>query len=248
MKLIRTQGVVLRYINRNEADRLLILLSPELGKIMVLARGCRKPKSRFLAASQLFCYADLILQPYRDIYIMNQAEVKNSYFDIRNDLDRLSYATYIVNLTEEAATTGESNFPLFRLLLQGLTFISYGDRDPSELNLIYELKLMDLMGYRPVLDSCIRCGDSPTGRLSFSVEYGGTLCGNCSASDADGIPIDQGTANVMEAILETNIEKSSHILLSPQEKVQMDKILPSYIERKLDKRIKSRDFLKSISQ
>ena len=94
MSLVRLQGVVLRYRNRGEADRLLTILTPDLGKILVLARGCRRQKSRFLAFCQLFCYGELILQPYRDIFILNQAEVKNSYFDIRNDMDKLSCATY----------------------------------------------------------------------------------------------------------------------------------------------------------
>ena len=105
MNLVRTQGVVLRYENRREADRLLTVLSPDLGRILVYARGCRKQSSRFLAFSQLFCYGEIIIKPYRDIYILNQAEVKNSYFNIRNDVDRLACATYAANLAEAAATT-----------------------------------------------------------------------------------------------------------------------------------------------
>ena len=104
MELIRTQGVVLRYSNRNEADRLLTVLSPDLGRILVLARGCRKQKSRFLAFSQLFCYGELILQPYRDIYILSQAEVKNFYFDIVHVTD--CPQQLIANLTEAVSTMG----------------------------------------------------------------------------------------------------------------------------------------------
>ena len=246
MKIVHTQGVVLRYVNRNEADRLLTVLSPELGKITVLARGCRKPKSRFLAISQLFCYGDLILQSYRDIYIMNQAEVRNSYFDIRNDLERLSYATYIINLTEEAATTGESNFPLFRLLLDGLTYLAYGERDSGEVTLVYELKLMDIIGYRPVLDACTICGSSPMGTLCyFSPERGGIVCGNCSSQEIAQIPVRPETSENMRAILDADMDECFHIPISSRAKEQMNKILPAYIEQKLEKKIKSRDFLQS---
>jgi DNA repair protein RecO (recombination protein O) len=245
MKLVQTQGVVLRYVNRNEADRLLTVLSPELGKITILSRGCRKPKSRFLAMSQLFCYGDLVLQPYRDMYIMNQAEVKNSYFDIRNDIERLSYATYMVNLTEEAATTGESSFPLFRLLLQGLTYISYGERDAAELVLVFELKLLELIGYRPVLDACLICGSSPADKLLFSPEQGGIVCGACRTPGNAGIQIDPETAGTMEAILNADMDKGIQILISPLAKEQMNKILPAYIEQKMEKHIKSRSFLES---
>ena len=245
MKLVHAQGVVLRYVNRNEADRLLTLLSPELGKITVLSRGCRKPKSKFLAVSQLFCYGDLILQPYRDMYIMNQAEVKDSYFDIRNDIERLSCATYIVNLSEETATAGESNFPLFRLLLQGLTYLSYGERDPAESVLIFELKLLEITGYRPALDQCLVCNEVQAGRVYFGLESGGIVCGSCKVQGDVEIPIDPETTATMKAILDTDMIHSSHILISPLAKEQMNKILPAYIECKLEKQIKSRDFLKS---
>jgi DNA repair protein RecO (recombination protein O) len=245
MKLIRTQGVVLRYVNRNEADRILTVLSPKLGKITVLARGCRKPKSKFLAFSQLFCYGDLILQPYREIFILNQAEVLNSHFDIRNDVIRLSYAVYMANLTEETATSGESNFPLFKLLLNGLAFISYADRDPGDLVLIYELKLLSLIGYRPSLESCIICGDDFSGRLQFNLENGGIACGKCSAAGYAGISVSSDTIKTMDTILNTDYKNSAVIPISPQVKEEMNRILPVYIEQKLQVLIKSRNFIAS---
>jgi DNA repair protein RecO (recombination protein O) len=187
MELIRTQGVVLRYSNRNEADRLLTVLSPDLGRILVLARGCRKQKSRFLAFSQLFCYGELIIQPYRDIYILSQAEVKNFYFDIRNDVDRLSCATYIANLTEAVSTTGENHTRLFMLILHTLSYLSYSPRHPLELALIYELKLLDQIGYRPVIENCI----------------------------VSGIPVLSETADTMKLILHSDLEKAQEVPMIP---------------------------------
>ena len=246
MKFVHTQGVVLRTTDRNESDRLLTVLSPELGRILVLARGCRKPKSKFLSCSQLFSSGDLILQSYRDIYIMNQAEVRNSFFDIRSDMERFSCATYIANLTEEVATTGESNFPLFRLLLAGLSYFAFGERDLAGRMLIYELKLMDLIGYRPVLDTCVICGNRPIGSdFSFRPGQGGLVCENCRGSDSSGIPISRETSRVMQKILDADIDECFRISISPGETEQMNRILPAYIEQKLEKKIKSRDFLKS---
>ena len=246
MKFVHTQGVVLRTADRKESDRLLTVLSPELGRILVLARGCRKPKSKFLSCSQLFSYGDLILQSYRDIYIMNQAEVRNSFFDIRSDMERLSGATYIANLTEEVATTGESNFPLFRLLLAGLSYFAFGEKDLAGRMLIYELKLMDLIGYRPVLGTCVICGNRPVGSaFSFRPEQGGLVCENCRGSDSSGIPISRETSRMMQKILDADIDECFRIFVLPGEKEQMNRILPAYIEQKLEKKIKSRDFLKS---
>lgn len=215
MKFVRTQGVVLRYRNRNEADRLLTVLSPDLGEIMVFARGCRKPKSRFLAFCQLFCYGEVILSPYRNIYILNQAEVKNSYFDIRNDMDRLFCATYIVNLAEAVATTGENHTPLFMLVLQTLSYLSYSSRHPLEIAIIYELKFLDQAGYRPVVQN------RAMGRFPVQIE----------------------TANVVEAILVSDLEKAWKISMPPLVRQELNKILPTFIEEKLELQIQSRSFL-----
>ena len=101
------QRVVLRYTNFNEADRMLTLFSPELGKISVLARGCRKAKSRFLAATELFCYGEYTLYRRGDFHIMTQANILDSFYEIRNDMDKLLYASYVINLTEEVVSPGQ---------------------------------------------------------------------------------------------------------------------------------------------
>ena len=229
---MRTQGVVLRVKNRNEADRLLTVFSPDLGKIMVLARGCRKPKSRFLAISQLFCYGELILQPYREIYILNQADVKNSFYDIRNDMDRLSCATYIANLTEEVLTTGENNSHLFSLLLHGLSYLSYGERNPLETTLIYELKLMELIGYKPDVNLPPNLGKFAGGR-------------NYEMLD-ESIPIHKETAEVIQGVLESDLNQVQEISISEKVRQELNKVLPLYIQQKLDIKISSRSFLNLI--
>lgn len=229
MKLVRTQGVVLRVKNRNEADRLLTVLSPDLGRIMVLSRGCRKPKSRFLAFSQLFCYGDLILQPYREIYILNQADVKNSFYDIRNDMDRLTCATYIANLTEKVATTGEDDSPLFALLLHGLSYLSYGEQNPLETTLIYELKLMELIGYKPDV-TLSPISDGLAGGIKYEVLD-------------EGITIHRETAEIIREVLGLDLNQTQKISMSEKTRQELNKVLPKYIQQKMDIKIPSRSFI-----
>ncbi|NLU35805.1 MAG: DNA repair protein RecO [Clostridiales bacterium] len=219
MNLVRTQGVVLRYENRREADRLLTVLSPDLGRILVYARGCRKQSSRFLAFSQLFCYGEIIIKPYRDIYILNQAEVKNSYFNIRNDVDRLACATYAANLAEAAATTGESNAGLFALVLQALSYLSYSDHHPLKIVLIYELKLLERIGYRPLVES----------------------------QAVSGIPVHPQTAGAVKRILDSEPVQAADIQMCPMVRQELNRILPLIIEDKLELKINSRSFLNLIT-
>lgn len=245
MDIIHTQGVVLRSTNIKESDRMLTIFSPELGKLSVLSRGCRKPKSRLLSMSQLFCYGDLILQPYRDILILQEAEVKNAYFDIRKDLERLSYATYILNLTEDIINTGEGNLPVFTLLLHGLTYLSYSDMKAEDITLVYELKLLDMIGYRPEVDCCMICGAKPVNNIRFSSADGGILCERCHDNGISGSIIHMETLQAMRYVLDIDMSQIKLLKFLPEVREQLNKILPEYIEQKLDKKFKSRDFLNS---
>src|SRR5690606_22270619 len=125
MKIVPMQGIVLRYSNFKEADRMLTILTPDRGKIQVLARGCRKQKSRFLSASELFSFSDCMLFEYMDIYILTGADINDVFFDIRNDVERFAYGTYILNLTEISANPEEGSYPLFYLLLYSITMLAY---------------------------------------------------------------------------------------------------------------------------
>ncbi len=241
MGLVHTQGVVLRHTNIKESDRMLTVFSPSHGKLSVLAKGCRKPKSRFLSISQPFCYGDIVLKQYRDIYILTQAEVINSYFDLRSDLERLSLASYLLHITEDAISSGDDNPQLFTLLLKALSLMSFGQSNPLDIVLIYELKLLDCLGYRPSLDRCVVCEQDVGGSNSFSLA-GGLVCGNCNGQAGD-LLLDPVTLNAMAIILDMDIGQLAKQKLMAGVRGQLNKLMPAYIREKLEKEYPSRDFI-----
>jgi len=248
MNAVKTLGVVLRYTNINESDRMLTVFSPELGKISVMARGCRRPKSRFLASAQLFCYSEFVLARHRDLLIMTQADVKNPYFDIRSDLDRLAYASYILNVVEEAVNPGEENYRLFALLLHTLSYLSFSDIPPEDVKAVFELKFLDLIGYRPELDDCVICGDMPG--VFFSILHGGAVCRACSKDDGFTFTLSPESLNCMKHILNMDISDGGirDICFSPAVREQLHGMLSVYISEKLDRQFKSRDYIDSLKK
>jgi len=262
MKAVKTQGVVLRYTNINESDRILTVFSPELGKIPVMSRGCRRPKSRFLASSQLFCYSEFVLTRYRDLMIMTQAEVKTAFFDIRNDLERFAYASYILNIVDEAVNPGEENYHLFALLLKTLSYLSFSDIQPEDITAVFELKLMELIGYRPELETCVLCGTLPetvvkpryqgqtqaqSGSL-FSVFHGGIVCRACATDAGRVFPFTPESLSCMKHILDMDVDGGDirDIQFSPGIREQLHVMLPVFVSEKLDKHFKSRDYIDSL--
>ncbi|HZK34229.1 MAG TPA: DNA repair protein RecO [Bacillota bacterium] len=244
MSLVHTQGVVLRYTNIKDSDRMLSIFSPKYGKLSVLARGCRKPRSKFLSMSQPFSYGKVVLKPYRDIYILNQSETINAYFDLRKDIERLSLASYILKLTEDVVNPGEGNPELFTLLLKTLSFLSFSESNPLDIILIYELKLLDILGYRPSIEKCIICDQDRQESTYFSIR-GGTVCSKCS-SKSTGFDIDMTTLQAMGLILKMDISRIANLKLNSRVRVELNEIMPAYINDKLDKQYPSRDYINTL--
>ena len=237
-----TQGVVLRYTNFKEADRMITLLSPELGKISVLARGCRKAKSRFLAATELFCYGEYVLYRKGDFHIMTQANIHDSFYEIRNDIDKLIYSSYILDLTEEVASPGQEENHLFYLLLQVLSYLCYSDLNPEDITRVFEIKLMDHLGYRPILDHCIICG-SDNKPYYFDARQGGLICAACHNMEKRGYNIQMGTVKTIEHILDMDIKRLNVLKIPSPTRQELDRILEAYIEERLEKKLKTRQFI-----
>jgi len=175
----RADAVVLRTKELNEGNRLLILFSRAHGKIRAMAYGAAKPGSRKRGAVQPFCYSDFLLVRGREWDTVSQAETREMFVRLRDDLDLLGYASHFAELVDLFTPAGEPNEPLFHLLLAGLGFL--GTVDAELLARSFELRALGCLGYRPELERCASCGGSlPRGPLAFDPAAGGVVCGECA--------------------------------------------------------------------
>jgi len=245
MSIVSTQGLVLRYTDYKESDRILVLITPKFGKIVATARGARKPKSRLLAASQLFCLADYHFFSMNGIFSMTQADIRESFFDLRRDLDRFAYATYIMNLTEEALLPGEQHYQLYPLVVSTLYLIAQSDLNVQDIVHVFEIKLISLLGYSPILERCSVCSQELTDKvLFFSPQSGGVLCKECCKEDIKiKHQIHLSTVMTLRYMLQMNMDKISILKVSAYMRDELEQILPNYIEYILDKTLKSRKLL-----
>jgi len=225
---------------------MLTLFSSEYGKMSVLARGCRKVKSKFLAVTQLFAYGEYILYRKGDIYILTQGDIIDAFFDIREDMEKYAYASYIVDLTEEVIVAGEHNTPLFYLLLHTLSYLAYSNLNPEDVTHVFELKLCDIMGYRPHLDFCMSCGSTAFDSVYFNPSKGGIICSKCYNGDKKGYNIQKGTVQIMRYILDMDIKRINILKMSSESRAQLDKIMSFYLEERLEKRLKTRKFIEDL--
>jgi DNA repair protein RecO (recombination protein O) len=182
MAIIHDQGIVLRSYPFGEADRVVVLLSPNNGKIRTVAKGVRKTKSRFGGRLEPFTHVDLILYEGRNLYTITQVAVLEPFPRLRSDLDAVIAAGTMVEAADAVAQEGESAIRLFLLLQRGLKSLESGVRG-SDLITSFLLKLAEVVGVAPSLLQCASCGRvEELHRFSFS--GGGSICDVCRVEGA----------------------------------------------------------------
>ncbi len=177
-----TNAILLRYANYKDFDRMLTLFSPTLGKIDVLARGCRRPKSSLLNACELFSTGEYVLYQTKDRYILTNATVHESFYPLRMDYPTFTQGVYLLNLTEAAIQFQQPFEDLFRLLIKTLNVLAYGEENSATLLGLFLFHYANLLGYKPRLLHCIYCESKVSQNDSIFFDYagGGVVCKSCN--------------------------------------------------------------------
>ena len=182
MAIRNDQGIVLRSFPFGEADRVVVILSPNHGKLRTVAKGIRKTKSRFGGRLEPFTHVDLVLYEGRNLDTITQVSVIETFPHLRDDLDRVMAAGTMVEAVDAVASEGEPSLRLFLLLQRGLRAL---DNVGTSRDLVtaFLLNLAEVIGLAPALDSCASCGRVAES-LRFSFAAGGALCDNCGTEGA----------------------------------------------------------------
>jgi len=177
MALYNDQGIVLRSYPFGEADKVVIVLSPNRGKLRTVAKGVRKTKSRFGGRLETLTHIDLVLYEGKNLDMITQVSIIEAFPTLRTDLDRVVAAGTMIEVADFVAQEDEPALRLFLLLQRGLRALD-GDRPHPDLVTAYLLKAAEIVGVAPALTHCAGCGASE-GLTRFSFAAGGALCDRC---------------------------------------------------------------------
>ena len=247
MIMLNTQGIVLRAVRYEENDVILTLFTRKLGKVAALAKGAKKNKSSLLPSSQLFSYCNYTLKKQGTMYRVNQGDIIKSFYDISYDLDAFSYATYITKLVENSIVENQTNNRLFILLAQTLHLYTQHDVDKKYITHAFELKFLDYIGFKPIVDRCANCQSKSLEKYVFNIYEGGIICNKCSDMFENNLKIDLTTVKLMEYILSNDIIKCSKAKVSKYIVYELQSILRGYLQVYIENvNLKSLHFLQSI--
>jgi len=152
MAVFKGRGVILRERDMGESDKLLTLLLKDKGRLTISARGARKPKSKFMAAAQLFTYADFVIYQGSGFYALAQIDIIESFYPLRTSLETLCYAQLFAELCEKTIMENMPSDDILLLLLKAFQKLSEHDRPPVCLKMIcgaFLFKYLQLSGYEP---------------------------------------------------------------------------------------------------
>jgi len=165
-----------------ESDKVLTLFSAERGLTRAVAKGARKPGAKIAGRAEVLKVNRLLLATGRSLDIITQAEELVGFSQLRQDLNKLSYALYYAELTAQFGQgLADESETFFHYFCNALKLLLQIEADPILLCLQFELYLLATLGYKPELDSCVVCRQTLTDYnvRAFDHDLGGIICQSC---------------------------------------------------------------------
>ncbi|MEW6696342.1 MAG: DNA repair protein RecO [Bacillota bacterium] len=242
MKLYKLDAIVLKSRDMREADKMITLYSIQRGKQRAVAHGAAKPNSRKRGAVQPFCFSAFMMHQGRELDSVSQAELREGFPELRLELDRLTAAAYVAELTDGFVGEGEPNQNIFALLLSTLHLVAAGQEEMALR--AFEARLLGLAGLKPDLNACSHCGVPLTEtKIHFGVGLGNLLCRACATSEKRVTVFSRGTLEVLKTLYRWELAKLHQLKVPEVLRKELNTLLRAYIEYNLEKKLKTTEFL-----
>lgn len=237
MKTVKTKGIIIAEKVMSDFDKMLTILTPNMGKIECVAKGSRRPKSLLMAGTQFLCFGDYMLYKGGENYSMNSCETIELFYNIRTDLDKLKYAVYITKIINDVTTENQNNYKILQLYLNTLYVISNTDKDLEFVTSIFRLRLLSIIGYRPEIEECKTCKEKEN-LTKFSIRDNGFKCTACGKQDKGAIDMSETTKDAIRYIILSDAKKIYSFQVSKESIEELKIISKLYLTEKLEKEYK----------
>ena len=234
----KLSGIVIGEQMKGESNKQIVLLAKGLGRVILSARGARNAKSKLLAATQLFCYADFVVHEGKGFISINQAELQKSFYGLRLDVDKFSEAMYLTELVNRTCPAGMEQDEVLELLYYAFSVMEKGTLPPKLISRIFELKLLQISGlFAP--EECHTWGESE-GDIYFDGRLGAFFCENHKTSNS--IFVYDAVRKAFAHVLSKDGRSVFGFNLSEEALEQLSVILKNYMDVHMDVRLKTCDF------
>lgn len=233
MGVIKTKGIILAQNNMGDTDKMVTLLTPDLGKIGCAAKGARNVKSTLMAGTQFLCFGDFIIYKGINSYKINSCEPIEIFYNIRLDIDKLKYASEVAKIVNDVTDENQSTYRILQLTLNTMYMISESDKDLDFILSIFKIRLLSIIGFRPRVNKCVSCGSEEV--RYFSLKDSGFKCEMCARQDKSSIELSDTTIKAIRYIILSDAKKIYSFELSEENKLQLKLTSKLYLNECLEK-------------
>ena len=234
MGIIKTKGIVLKTHNMGDNDQMCTILTPDLGKIDCAARGSKRPKSSLMAGTQFLSFGDFVIFKNISSYSINSCEPIEIFYNIRLDIDKLNCASNVAKIVCGVTNENENCYRVLQLTLNTIYMISESDKDLDFILSIFKIRLLSIIGFRPVIEKCVNCGEKEN-LTHFSFKDNGLKCEACARQDKGAMQISPSTVKALKFIIWAEPKKIFSFDMSDDAKQELKVLSKLYLDKSLER-------------
>jgi len=225
----KTEAIVIKTQRFRETSRIITLFSEKFGKIKVIAKGIRSPKSRFGSSLELFTNCNIIFykREGKDLYIISESNVIHPFTKLKNNLESFTYAIPVLEFLNLAKPKESRNPDLYKLTLETLELVEKtASKNKFQIFLLtYLLKGLRYIGYEPEFKKCIKC-KCETDNLAFSIGGGGILCASCGVGET--FCLSRGSLTILRKLKRLGLNRVRNLLVSKEQGREITELLKRF--------------------
>jgi DNA repair protein RecO (recombination protein O) len=250
MKFVKTKGIVLQQVPTGDADKVVTFLTPDHGKINVMAPGAKRTRSRIAGCTEFLCYSEIDLFKTKDQFRLSDARIMEPFYEIRNDLLKLTIASFFCEVLKDVVMEDFSAKEELRLFLNCLYYLSKEKKDKELITAVFVLRLLSVNGLAPCVAHCVSCNThvdkESLDKIFFGFSHCGVVCGKC-VRDSSLMKILPGTFYLLKHIVGSKLEDLFKFDIIPAVLKEIVYISDRYLKERLEKNFKTLEFLKRIN-
>jgi DNA repair protein RecO (recombination protein O) len=248
VRVYSTEAIALKRMDYGEADRILTLFTPGLGKLRAIAKGVRRSTSRMAGHLELFSHGQLMLARGRALDIVTQASTIEPLREVRDDLVRSSYAFHLAELVDVFLEDRDPHPDVFALLVNALHTLAESEVPADLVARHFEVRLLAMLGFGPELTTCLGCRSQIQAEANwYSVPCGGVLCPTCGGHEASAGPIEVRVLKMLRHLQRTSSPSALTVRVPGGVRDELERLVRRQMEFVLERKLKATDFVHRVA-
>jgi len=242
-----TDAIVLSRFDLGEADRVLTLMTPDVGKIKAIAKGVRRTTSRLGGSLEPFAELRVALARGRTFDVVTQVSVTHAWLRLRDSLESAATAWYLAELADRSLEERHAAEPLYALLRRAYELLDAG-MAAGRVARWYEMHLLDELGMRPEVDRCVECDRvlEAEGRFRWVPPLGGVLCERCPGPVHERTGLTLDGLKLLKAYQRLDVAALAGLRQAPLVEREVEADLREFVRQALERDARSLPFLDEV--